>query len=68
MEFDFLGIFTLVTGVLFLIFEIKQSNWMWTFQLLSAAAAMASFFIEDLYAQSLLCRDGVCRLPAVEKG
>lgn len=54
MEFDFLGIFTLVTGVLFLIFEIKQSNWMWLFQFLSAAAAMASFFMEDLYASAAL--------------
>ncbi len=54
MEFDFLGIFTLVTGVLFLILEIRQSNWMWAFQLLSAAAAMISFFIGGLYASSAL--------------
>lgn len=54
MEFDFLGIFTLVTGVLFLILEIRQSNWMWAFQLLSAAAAMVSFFMGGLYASSAL--------------
>ncbi len=54
MEFDFLGIFTLVTGVMFLILEIRQNNWMWAFQLLSAAAAMVSFFAEGLYASSAL--------------
>ncbi len=54
MEFDFLGIFTLVTGVMFLILEIRQSNWMWAFQLLSAAAAMVSFFTEGLYASAAL--------------
>ena len=54
MEFDFLGIFTLVTGVMFLILEIRQNNWMWAFQLLSAAAAMVSFFTEGLYASSAL--------------
>lgn len=54
MEFDFLGIFTLVTGLLFLILEIRQSNWMWAFQLLSAAAAMVSFFIGGLYASAAL--------------
>ena len=54
MEFDFLGIFTLVTGVLFLILEIRQSNWMWAFQLLSAAVAMVSFFMGGLYASSAL--------------
>lgn len=54
MEFDFLGIFTLVTGVLFLILEIRQSNWMWAFQLLSAAAAMVSFFVGGLYASASL--------------
>lgn len=54
MEFDFLGIFTLVTGVLFLILEIRQNNWMWLFQLLSSAAAMVSFLTESLYASSVL--------------
>ncbi len=54
MELDFIGIFTLVTGILFLILEIRQSNWMWMFQLLSAAAAMVSFFIGGLYASSAL--------------
>ncbi len=54
MDFDFLGIFTLVTGVLFLILEIRQSDWMWAFQLLSAAAAMVSFFIGGLFASSAL--------------
>lgn len=54
MELDFLGIFTLVTGVLFLILEIRQNNWMWLFQLLSSAAAMVSFLMESLYASSAL--------------
>ena len=54
MELDFLGIFTLITGILFLILEIRQNNWMWAFQLLSGAAAMVSFFIGGLYASSAL--------------
>lgn len=52
MEFDFFGIFTLVTGVLFLILEIRQNNWMWLFQLLSSAAATVSFLTQDLYASA----------------
>lgn len=54
MDCDFLGIFTLVTGVMFLILEIRQNDWMWVFQLLSAAAAMVSFFIGGLFASSAL--------------
>ncbi len=54
MEFDFIGIFTLVTGILFLILEIRQNNWMWLFQLLSGFAAMVSFFTGGLYASAAL--------------
>lgn len=54
MDFDFYGIFAFVTGVLFLILEIRQNNWMWLFQLLSSAAAMVSFLTEHLYASSAL--------------
>lgn len=52
MNLDFLEIFTLVTGVLFLIFEIRQSNWMWFFSLLSSAAAIVSFTRGGLYASA----------------
>ncbi len=54
METGFLEIFTLVTGVLFLILEIRQSRFMWLFQLLSSTAAMLSFFAEGLFASSAL--------------
>ncbi len=52
MNLDSLEIFTLVTGVLFLIFEIRQSNWMWFFSLLSSAAAIVSFTRGGLYASA----------------
>ena len=53
-DFSFFSIFTLVTGVVFLILEIRQSNWMWLFQLLSSAAALWVFASEGLWASSAL--------------
>ncbi len=53
-DFSFFSIFTLVTGVVFLILEIRQSNWMWLFQFLSSAAALWVFATEGLWASSAL--------------
>ena len=53
-DFSFFSIFTLVTGVVFIILEIRQSNWMWLFQLLSSAAALWVFASEGLWASSAL--------------
>lgn len=47
-------IFTLVTGLLFLLLEIRQSNWMWAVQVLSGGAAMFMFWKQDLYASMSL--------------
>lgn len=43
-------IFTLVTGIIYLILEIKQSNWMWVVGIITAAAAAYVFSQQDLYA------------------
>ena len=43
MDTNFFEIFTLVTGLIFLVLEIRQSNWMWLMQFLSSAAAIVSF-------------------------
>ncbi|MGM9738280.1 MAG: nicotinamide riboside transporter PnuC [Candidatus Cryptobacteroides sp.] len=43
-------IFALVTGVLFLLLEIKQHNLMWLLQAISGAASVVVFFRQGLYA------------------
>ena len=47
-------VFALVTGILFLIFEIKQKNWMWIICIFSSSVAAYVFFTERLYAQMAL--------------
>ena len=47
---DFMQIFTLVTGVLYIIFEIRQKNFMWVVGIATSLAAMWVFFREGLYA------------------
>lgn len=54
LGFSAMEIFTLVTGVLFLILEIRQSGWMWLVQVLSGAAACVMFFRGGLYASFAL--------------
>lgn len=43
-------IFTLVTGVIYIVLEIRQKNLMWAVGVLTAAAAMWVFFRQGLYA------------------
>lgn len=43
-------IFTLVTGVIYLLLEIRQSNWMWAVGILTGAAAAFVFWQQSLYA------------------
>ena len=51
MEIDkLLEIFTLVTGVFYLFFEIKQKNAMWVLGILSGMAAVVVFLQQKLYA------------------
>lgn len=43
-------IFTLVTGVIYIVLEIRQKNFMWVVGILTSVAAMWVFFRQGLYA------------------
>ena len=43
-------IFTLITGVIYIILEIRQKNFMWVVGILTSLAAMYVFFCQGLYA------------------
>ena len=47
---DFLQIFTLVTGVIYIVLEIRQKNFMWVVGIATSLAAMWVFFRQGLYA------------------
>ncbi len=47
---DFMEIFTLVTGVVYIVLEIRQKNLMWAVGVLTSVAAMWVFFRQGLYA------------------
>ena len=47
---DFMEIFTIVTGVIYIILEIRQKNLMWAIGVLTSVAAMVVFFRQGLYA------------------
>ena len=47
---DFMQIFTLVTGVIYIILEIRQKNFMWVVGVATSLAAMWVFFRQGLYA------------------
>ena len=47
---DFLQIFTLITGVLYIVLEIRQKNFMWVVGIATSLAAMWVFYQEGLYA------------------
>ncbi len=47
---SFMEIFTLVTGVIYIILEIRQKNLMWVVGILTSIAAMWVFFRQGLYA------------------
>lgn len=47
---DFMEIFTLVTGVIYMVLEIRQKNLMWVVGILTSLAAMWVFFRQGLYA------------------
>ena len=51
---DFMEIFTLVTGVIYIILEIRQRNFMWVVGILTSVAAMWVFFRQGLYASFAL--------------
>ena len=43
-------IFTLITGVIYIVLEIRQKNFMWIVGILTSLAAMYVFFCQGLYA------------------
>ncbi|MDE6872067.1 MAG: nicotinamide riboside transporter PnuC [Bacteroidales bacterium] len=47
---DWMEIFTLVTGIIYLVLEIRQKNFMWVLGVVNAAAAMYMFWKGSLYA------------------
>lgn len=47
---DFMQIFTLVTGVIYIVLEIRQKNFMWVVGIATSIAAMWVFFRQGLYA------------------
>lgn len=47
---DFMQVFTLVTGVIYIILEIRQKNLMWVVGIATSLAAMWVFFRQGLYA------------------
>ena len=47
---DWMQIFTLVTGVIYIILEIRQKNLMWVVGIATSIAAMWVFFRQGLYA------------------
>lgn len=47
---DFWEIFTLITGVIYIIYEIRQKNFMWVVGIATSLAAMWVFFQKGLYA------------------
>ena len=51
---SFMEIFTLVTGVIYIILEIRQKNFMWVIGVLTSVAAMWVFFRQGLYASFAL--------------
>jgi len=51
---NFMEIFTLVTGVIYIILEIRQKNFMWVVGIATSLAAMWVFFRQGLYASFAL--------------
>ena len=47
---DFMQIFTLLTGVIYIVLEVRQKNFMWVVGIATSLAAMWVFFRQGLYA------------------
>ena len=50
MEKSILEIFTLITGVIYVILEIRQKNAMWVLGIITSLASMLVFYSQGLYA------------------
>ncbi len=51
---NFIEIFGAVTGIIYVIFEIRQNSWLWPLGLATAAAYVLIFFRSKLYADMSL--------------
>ena len=47
-------IFTLITGVIYVILEIRQKNFMWVLGILTSLASMWMFYSKGAYASFVL--------------
>lgn len=54
MTAPFWEIFTLLTGIAYIVLEILQNKWMWVVGFLTAVAAMVVFWTQGLYASFAL--------------
>ena len=50
MEKSILEIFTLITGLIYIVLEIRQKNFMWVLGIMTSLASMLVFFRQGLYA------------------
>jgi len=50
VEKSILEIFTLITGLIYIILEIRQKNFMWVLGIMTSLASMLVFFRQGLYA------------------
>lgn len=51
---NFMEIFSLVTGMVYVILEVRQKNFMWILGMFTSAATVYVFFRQGLYASSVL--------------
>ena len=51
---NFMEVFTLVTGIVYVVLEIRQKNFMWILGMLTSAATVYVFFVQGLYASAIL--------------
>ena len=50
----FMEIFTLLTGVIYIVLEIRQKNFMWVVGVVTSIAAIYTFMCQHLYASVAL--------------
>ena len=51
---NFWEVFSLVSGIIYVVLEVKQKNAMWILGMLTSSATVYVFFVQGLYASSVL--------------
>ena len=54
LQVNWLEIFSFITGVLFLIYEVRQKNMMWVICIVASSVCAVVFYRESLYASIYL--------------